>query len=58
MSIKRHEAETVAMLAALPPEFMAHKGSFWRLAFITLGSPEHFQTHLGQIRAAIEAARK
>ncbi len=56
--LKRHEAETVAMLAALPPEFMAHKGSFWRLAFITLGSPEHFQTHLGQIRAAIEAARK
>jgi uncharacterized protein YndB with AHSA1/START domain len=56
--LKRHEVETVAMLAALPPEFMARRGSFWRVAFITLGSPEHFQTHLGQIRAAIEAARK
>jgi uncharacterized protein YndB with AHSA1/START domain len=56
--LKRHEAETVAMLAALPPEFMAHRGSCWRLGYITLVSPDHFQTHLGQIRAAIEVARK
>ncbi len=53
-----HEAETVAMLAALPPEFMVHRGSYWRLAHIILQSPDHFQTHIGQIRAAIAAARK
>jgi uncharacterized protein YndB with AHSA1/START domain len=56
--LKRHEAETVAMLAALPPEFMAHKGSYWRLAHIILQAPDHSQTHIGQIRAAIAAARK
>jgi len=53
-----HEAETVAMLAALPSEFMAHRGSYWRLAHIILQSPDHFQSHIGQIRAAIAAARK
>ena len=56
--LKRHEAETAAMLAALPPEFIAHKGSYWRLAHNLLQAPDHFGIHIGQIRAAIQAARK
>lgn len=56
--LKHNEAETVAMLAALPPEFVAHKGSYWRLGHYLLQIDEHTQEHLKQIRAAIEAARK
>ncbi|MGH9200586.1 MAG: DinB family protein, partial [Vicinamibacterales bacterium] len=54
----RNQAETVAMLAALPPEFVARKGSYWRLGYSLLTLADHTCEHLGQIRAAIEAARK
>jgi len=54
---KRSMAETAAMLAALPPEFVAHKGSFWRLGRDLLQAPEHVQEHSAQIRAAVQAVR-
>lgn len=56
--LQRTEAETVAMLAALPPEFVAHKASYVRLArgLIQL-SEEHLDDHIQQIHAAIQAAR-
>jgi uncharacterized protein YndB with AHSA1/START domain len=54
---KRSMAETAAMLDVLPPEFVAHKGSFWRLGRDLLQAPEHVQEHSAQIRAAIQAAR-
>ncbi len=56
--LKRNEMETAAMLAALPEEFVARKGSFWRLAYGILDSPSHNTGHLDQIRAAIASARK
>lgn len=56
--LKRNEAETVAMLTALPPEFVARKGSYWRLGYSLLSLADHTREHFGQIRAAIEAARK
>lgn len=56
--LKRHQAETVAMLAALPVEFVARKRSYWPLGRDLLETPEHFRTHFNQIRAAIEAARR
>jgi uncharacterized protein YndB with AHSA1/START domain len=55
---RRNQAETVALLAALPPEFVARKGSYWSLAFGLLQPPFHNHDHFAQIRAAIEAARK
>jgi len=55
---KRNEAETVAMLAALPAEFVARKGSYWRLGYSQLSLADHTREHFGQIRAAIEAASK
>jgi uncharacterized protein YndB with AHSA1/START domain len=56
--LKRCEAETLALLAALPPEFIARKRNYWRLCLGTLQPPTHVQTHLEQMRAAIEAAQK
>ena len=56
-SYKRLEEQTVAMLAGLPDEFVARKGSFWRLAYgYTQGRP-HYEEHFTQIRAALESAR-
>jgi uncharacterized protein YndB with AHSA1/START domain len=56
-AMKQAEAETVAMLAALPPEFVARKGSYWRLGYNLLQDPTHSHDHFAQMRAAIEAAR-
>jgi len=56
--LRRNEMETVAMLAALPAEFVARKGSFWRLAYGVIQTPEHTREHAPQIRAAIASARK
>jgi len=56
--LKRNEAETIAMIAALAPEFVAHKASYWRLGHNLLQLPDHARTHFNQIRAALEAARK
>jgi uncharacterized protein YndB with AHSA1/START domain len=54
--LKRNEAETVAMLAALPPEFVAHKGTFWRLGHYLLQIADHTDEHMKQIRTAIASA--
>ena len=56
--LKRNQAETVAMLAALPPEFVARKGSYWRIGYNLLQPPSHTRDHFVQMRAAIEAARR
>lgn len=56
--LKRAEAETVALIAALPPEFVARKRTYWRLGYNLLQPPFHTREHFNQIRAAIEAARK
>jgi uncharacterized protein YndB with AHSA1/START domain len=60
-AFKRRLAETAAMVAALPPAFVAHKGTCWRLGhslLTPLESPGHFQEHAAQIRAAVAAARQ
>jgi len=55
--LKRNCAETLHMVAALPAEFVAHKGTYWWLGINLLQQPDHWQEHLEQARAAIEAAR-
>lgn len=55
--LRRSQAETVAMLAALTPEFMTHKGSYWRLCISLLSELSgHTHEHAEQIKAAIAAA--
>ncbi|MGQ0602884.1 MAG: SRPBCC domain-containing protein [Anaerolineales bacterium] len=56
--LKRAEAETVAFLEALPPEYIAQKRNYWRLCQNFYLGPTHVQTHADQIRKAIAAARK
>ncbi|MGH2522553.1 MAG: DinB family protein, partial [Anaerolineales bacterium] len=58
--LKRSEAETVALLAALPPEFVARKHLYQRVAgWMTQVVPSHFRDeHFGDMRAAIESARQ
>lgn len=55
--LKRHHAETAALIANLPAEFMARKGSYWRLAYNLLEAPYHHRTHLQQMQEAVAAAR-
>jgi len=49
----RSRAETVALVAALPDQFMARKGSYWRVAYNLLETDFHFNTHLEQIQTAL-----
>ena len=53
---KRSCAETCALFANLPGEFLDRKGSFWRLALAGLEWPYHFDAHIEQMRASIEGA--
>jgi uncharacterized protein YndB with AHSA1/START domain len=56
--LKASDAESLAMLALLPDDFVSHKGRFWKLTFLADQNSYHLQTHLEQMRAAIESARK
>jgi uncharacterized protein YndB with AHSA1/START domain len=51
-ALKHSEAETVAMLAALPAEFVNRRRSYWRLAMSVVQSADHTRDHLRQITAA------
>lgn len=56
--LKRHHAETAALIANLPDEFMARKGAYWQLAYNTLEAPYHHRAHLQQMQEAVDASRK
>ena len=56
-SYQRLERQTVAMLAGLPAEFVARKGSFWRLAYGYTQGRDHYEEHFEQIRAAVATVR-
>ncbi len=49
---KRNQQETLALIAALPPESVARKASFWKLGYSLLSYTDHNQTHVEQIRRA------
>lgn len=56
--LKRSYAESTAFLARLPDEFTAHKASYWRIAYNYLDQPYHFEEHIDQMKAAINASRQ
>lgn len=56
--LKRNNAETIALLANLPEPFLARKSSYWRLAYQMLETSHHHQSHMAQMRKAIEKARQ
>jgi uncharacterized protein YndB with AHSA1/START domain len=56
---KRSTAETNALIAAAPPEFVTRKGSYTRLGYSCLDSTaSHILGHLAQIEATVQAARQ
>jgi hypothetical protein len=57
-ALQRAEAETVALLASLPPDYLARKRNYWRLCFGLLQGPSHVIQHFDQIRNAIAAAKR
>jgi membrane-associated protease RseP (regulator of RpoE activity) len=54
--LKRAEAVTLALLAALPPEFAAHKNKYWKLGITIPVIGVHTREHLDQIKAALKSA--
>jgi uncharacterized protein YndB with AHSA1/START domain len=55
---KRLNAETLALIEALPEEFVRRRRTYWRLARTLLDeSYSHLDDHLHQMRAAVAAAR-
>jgi uncharacterized protein YndB with AHSA1/START domain/uncharacterized damage-inducible protein DinB len=54
----RSEAETIALIRALPSELVARKGTFWRLGYNALELPEHTREHIQQICQALTIARE
>ena len=55
--LKAHDAESLAMLAHIPMEFLSHKGKFWKLVFQANQNSYHLQTHLEQIKGALKNAQ-
>jgi uncharacterized protein YndB with AHSA1/START domain len=56
--LKIHDTETLSLVAHIPEEFSAHKGKFWKLVFQASQNPYHLQSHLDQMRIAINSARE
>jgi len=57
--LKRLADELVAFTAALPPEFVTRKSTYFQLANILMNAEQlHTVSHSSQIEAAIAAARK
>ena len=55
--LRRNESETVAMLAALPDDFVRRKRSYWRMANSIAQGAGHVDDHSRQIEAAVAGAR-
>jgi uncharacterized protein YndB with AHSA1/START domain len=55
--LKQSTRETIALVSALPADFLAHKAAFWQIAYGAMEPDYHIGTHLEQMRAAVEAAR-
>lgn len=56
--LKKARTETVALVAAVPESLVSRKGSYWRLGFSAADqSGDHQDTHLEQMRTAVESAR-
>ncbi len=55
--LQRNMAETVALVSSLPQEFVTRKRSYWRLGYDLLDTPLHYEDHISQVRAVLEAER-
>ncbi len=51
---KRNQAETVALINALPQEFVDRRASYYRLATALVNQPNHTREHLEQIKGSVK----
>ena len=58
LEFERVGKETIELFERLPESFRQQKATYWRVAYGETGGPLHLQTHLAQIKAAIEFARQ
>lgn len=58
VELRRSLKETVASVAFLEPSFILRKASYWRLGMELLGTTQHIQEHLGQIKDNVRKARQ
>ena len=54
---KLNMQETLYIIEHMPEEFISRKGEYWRLAYRILQDPYHFDSHVEQMQAALDAAR-
>lgn len=55
--LRQQFAETCALFTNLPEQFVERKSTYWRLAYEALQTAYHLNTHIAQMRAAIETSR-
>lgn len=55
-ALERANEESLLLAAALPPEFAANKGSYYRVGNWLLLNDNHVYSHIPQIQAALAAA--
>jgi len=53
-----HESlrETEGIVAALPDELVAHRGSYWRIGHNLLQADQHWDEHMSQIKDALRSS--
>jgi hypothetical protein len=56
--LRRLSNEVVAFIREFPPEFVARKSTYFKVAWPFLEGQFHTLAHLDQIEAAIQAARQ
>lgn len=54
-AFRRASDETIELYARLPDELLENKGIYFKIAYQALEDPYHSETHLEQMRAAVEA---
>ena len=55
--LKNHDTETLNLYTHISEDFLTYKGKFWKLAFQANQNAYHLQTHLEQMRSAIQEAQ-
>jgi hypothetical protein len=49
--------ETIKFIELLPPEFVARKDSYYAIGLQVVQGPVHIETHIDQIRSALNFAK-
>ena len=56
--LRNHDAETLNLLMHIPANFLSQRGKFWKLAFQANQNSYHLQSHLDQMRSALQSSKR